>query len=216
MFKDRKEGGEKLAIVLQKYRKQHVLVLGIPRGGVETAYYVARDLEADLAVVVTRKLGYPFNPEAAFGAIAEDGSLYIFDEAKSTLPPEIIQSVVDRERKEITRRINKLRKGKPLPPIKGRTVLIVDDGIATGATLLATIELCKKQGAGKIVVAAPVGGEHMMRSLRKKVDEVVILNIPHNYYAVSQGYYSFGNVDDDTVVHLLEKWEAEHNQPVLS
>lgn len=210
IFRDRKDGGEHLGKALEKYRNRNVLVLGIPRGGVETAFYVARHLNAELSLVVTRKLGYPFNPEAAFGAIAEDGSLFIFDDARQYLSPDAIQRVANRERSEIQRRILALREGKPLPPVKGRTVILVDDGIATGATLFATIELCKKQEAAKIVVAAPVSGDRMEQMLKSKVDEVVILNTPPFYYAVSQGYDSFANLSDKQVLAILNQWQKEH------
>jgi putative phosphoribosyl transferase len=210
IFRDRQDGGEQLGRALEKYRNRNALVLGIPRGGVETAYYVARHLNAELSLVVTRKLGYPFNPEAAFGAIAEDGSMFIFDEARQYLSPEVIQRVADRERSEIQRRILALREGKPLPPIEGRTVIIVDDGIATGATLFAAIEMCRKQGASKIIVAAPVSSERMEQVLNSKADEVAILSTPPFYHAVSQGYDLFDNLSDKQVLALLSQWQKEH------
>jgi predicted phosphoribosyltransferase len=209
MFRDRKDGGEKLGNALSKYRDQNVLVLGIPRGGVETAYYVARHLRADLSLVVARKLGYPSNPEAAFGALAEDGSLFIFPDTGINLSDETIQLVIESEREEIKRRISELRAGEPLPTFAGKTVILVDDGIATGATLFAAIELCKKQKAGKIVVASPIAGKHMESILREKVDEVVILQTPDFYYAVSQGYYQFDNLSDEEVLSLMERWKKE-------
>jgi predicted phosphoribosyltransferase len=213
MFRDRKDGGEQLGEALKKYRNQDVLVLGIPRGGVETAYYVARHLNAELSFVVTRKLGYPFNPEAAFGALAEDGSLF-FDDITNGLSQEAIQAVVDKERMEIERRISILRKNKPLQPMEGRTVIIVDDGIATGATIFATVQLCKKKKATKIVVAAPVGAAQIERILEGMVDEVVILNKPQFYNAVSQGYYSFHNLADHQVLEILDRWERDtHVRP---
>jgi putative phosphoribosyl transferase len=214
MFRDRKEGGEKLARALHKYQKENPLILGIPRGGVETAYYVACGLQTELSLIITRKLGYPFNPEAAFGALAEDGSVFLFEEAQHTLPPEIITSIVNRERKEIVRRIQKLRRGHPLPDMKGRTVILVDDGIATGATLLSSIALCRNKGAEKIVVASPVSGQTILQELHAKADEVVILTIPKNFYAVSQGYYHFHDLEDEAVISLLEQWENEHLVPV--
>lgn len=198
-----------MAKALSKYKQQNVLVLGIPRGGVETAYYVARYLKAGLSAVVTRKLGYPDNPEAAFGAVAEDGSIYISAAGKQTLAKEEINKVLEHEQREIERRVRKLRKGKPLPVIHGRTVIIVDDGIATGATLFATIELCKRQNAGQIIVAAPIADEQMERVLNKIVDEVVILEKPSFYHAVSQGYRDFSTVSDQQALEYLEKWERE-------
>lgn len=209
MFVNRKDGGEKLGRALEHYRHQPVLVLGIARGGVETAYYVARYLQATLSVVITRKLGYPDNPEAAFGALAEDGSYFIFKDGEAGLNPDEIQSIITREQKEIQRRIRALRKGKPLPDLKGKTVIIVDDGIATGATLFATIALCKKNRAKKIIVAAPIASDRMANILKKEVDDVVILSTPTVYYAVSQGYQYFNNLTDDEVLAIMNRWEHE-------
>lgn len=209
MFKNRKDGGEQLALALTKYMNKQVLVLGIPRGGVETAYYVAQHLHADFSFIVTRKLGYPHNPEAAFGAVAEDGSYFLFDEARYDVSSEVIDAILQREQAEIKRRIQVLRNNEHLPVIKGRTVIIVDDGIATGATLMATIMLCRKQQAKKIVVAAPVAGDTMHRYLEKQVDEVIILFTPPMFYAVSQGYKSFYNLSDQEVINILKKWKSE-------
>lgn len=211
MFRDRKDAGEKLGEALEKYRNMNVLVLGIPRGGVETAYYVAKHLNAEMSIVITRKLGYPFNPEAAFGAVAEDGSLYISEIASQHLSSEEIHEVLEKQKQEIQRRVQKLRRGKPLPQIKDRTVIITDDGIATGATLFASIELCKKKKAAKIVVAAPISGERMDAILQKKVDEVIILEMPPFYSAVSQGYEDFYNLTDDEALEFMDKWEKEYH-----
>lgn len=212
MFRDRRDAGEKLAIALEKYRDKNVVVFGIPRGGVETAYYVATHLNAEFSLIVTRKLGYPLNPEAAFGAIAEDGSVYISEMAKQYLSDEEINEVISEQKREIARRVEKLRGGKPLPKISGRTIIIVDDGIATGATLFATIELCKKMNAEKIVVAAPIAGRRMDRILRQMVDDVVILEMPTYYQAVSQGYQDFSNLSDDEALAFLELWEKEGHE----
>lgn len=211
MFRDRKDAGEQLGRALEQYRNQDVLVLGIPRGGAETAYYVAKYLNADLSLVITRKMGYPFNPEAAFGAVAEDGSIYISEAAKNELSTEEINAVLQQQKQEIERRIQTLRRGKPLPPMKGRTVIITDDGIATGATLFATIALCKKNEVAKIVVASPIAGKRMETILRSKVDDFVILEIPPFYSAVSQGYEDFYNLTDEEALAFMDKWEREHN-----
>lgn len=211
MFRNRKDAGEQLGHALEQYRNQDVLVLGIPRGGAETAYYVAKYLNADLSLVITRKMGYPFNPEAAFGAVAEDGSIYISEAAKNELSTEEINAVLQQQKQEIERRIQTLRRGKPLPPMKGRTVIITDDGIATGATLFATIALCKKNEVAKIVVASPIAGKRMETILRSKVDDFVILEIPPFYSAVSQGYEDFYNLTDEEALAFMDKWEREHN-----
>ena len=214
MFKNRKDAGEKLGKALEQYKDRHVLVLGIPRGGAETAYYVARQLGAEMSLVVTRKLGYPLNPETAFGAVAEDGSIYISEPGRQSLSPKEINTVLEQQKEEIRRRIQKLRRGKPLPDLKGRTVIIADDGIATGATLLATIEMCRKKKAKKIIAAAPVAGADMEGILRYLVDDVVILEKPHFYHAVSQGYEEFSNLSDEEALAFFDKGQKTlHGQP---
>jgi predicted phosphoribosyltransferase len=211
MFLNRKDAAEKLAHALEKYRNKGAIVLGIPRGGAETAYYVAQYLNADLSLAIARKLGYPSNPEAAFGAVAEDGSVYIFDEAKQSLTQDEINSILYEQEQEIQRRIHILRHGKPLPDMEGKTVIIVDDGIATGATLFTIIELCKKKNPGKIVVAAPISGRRIVGILRKMTDDVVILETPQWYSSVSQGYEDFCNLTDEEALLFIDKWNREHS-----
>jgi predicted phosphoribosyltransferase len=209
MFTDRKDAALILAKALEKYKDKNAVVLGIPRGGAETAYYVALHLNAEFSLLVSRKLGHPANPEYAFGAIAEDGSIYLSPSARQELSEEAINTVVDEQKKEIERRIKILRKGKPLPVLKGRTVILVDDGIATGATIFAAIEMCKNRNAGKIIVAAPVSGYEMEDKLAGKADEVIILEKPEDYYAVSQAYQSFYNLSDDDALGFMQRWEKE-------
>jgi putative phosphoribosyl transferase len=205
MFRNRKDAALKLANALSSYRKKDAIVLGIPRGGAEIGYYVAIELQADFSLIITRKLGYPSNPEAAFGAMAEDGSVYIMKDLY--VSKDQVQSVVDKERKEIKRRIDKLRDGKPLPDIEGRIVILADDGIATGATLLSAISMCKKRDALKIVAAAPISSPQMANELRTLVDDVVILEKPDDYYAVSQGYEDFENLSDEETIAFIQSWE---------
>ncbi|HEX8039785.1 MAG TPA: phosphoribosyltransferase family protein, partial [Chryseosolibacter sp.] len=209
MFQDRKEAGEKLAIALEKFRNTNPVILGIPRGGAETAYYVARHLNAELALLVSRKLGFPFDPEAAFGAVAEDGSVYISDTRRHSLSANEINESLKEEKKEIKRRIQALRRGRPLPDLDGRTIILVDDGIATGATLFAAVELCRKQKAAKIVVAAPIAGRAVESVLRSRADDVVILETPPSYHAVSQGYRFFEDLTDQEAVDFADRWEKE-------
>lgn len=205
MFKNRKEAGLKLAEALKPFEKKRPLVLAIPRGGVEIGYHIQNELSCDLSVVVARKLGHPEQPEAAFGAMAEDKSLYLNPITHEILTKEMIERVMKKEEKEIRRRIQRYRGDKPLPEMKGRTVIIVDDGIATGATLFATIELCKKREPRRIIVAAPVSGLSIVEKLQYRVDEVVILETPANYYAVSQAYEEFRNLSDEDVLRFLKK-----------
>lgn len=209
MFTDRKDAALQLAEALKPYRGTNALVLGIPRGGAETAYYVARNLQAELSLLVSRKLGHPKNPEYAVGALAEDGSIYLNPDVRGELSPETLEDLAQQQQEEIKRRIRILRQGEPLPPLKDRVVILVDDGIATGATLYAAIALCKKQGAARIVVAAPVSGRDKKRELLAEVDEVVVLETPAFYRSVSQAYESFYNLTDEEAKGFLERWQKE-------
>lgn len=212
MFKDRKDAGEKLAVALMSYRSFHPLIVGIPRGGMETAYYVAKKLKAELVPVISRKLGYPFNPEVAMGAVAEDGSLYLSSSATSRVSQSQIQEILDREKHEIRRRIELLRKGTPLPDMNGRTVIVVDDGIATGATLFATLELCKKLKPAMLIVAAPVCAPTALLQLEELVDKLVILEVPEEFRAVSQGYEFFKNLSDEEALGFIKQHENDQEK----
>lgn len=203
MFKNREEAARELAIELEVFKKENPLILAIPRGGVEIGYYLAQELDYEWAVIVTRKLGHPQQPEAAFGAIAEDKSLYFNPRAKTHLSQNLIERVIKKEEKEIERRIKAYRNGASLPPLKDRTVILVDDGIATGATCLASILMCKNAGVRSIIVAAPVAAIEVAEQLLGKVDEVVLLETPRNFYAVSQAYHHFKNLTDIDVLRFL-------------
>jgi len=213
MFYDRKDAALQLAKALEKYKDKEVVVLGIPRGGAVTGYYVAEHLNAAFSLVISRKLGHPDNPEYAFGAVAEDGTIHLNKQSIYEVTQEEIDAAVAQQKKEIERRISILRKGEPLPAIKNKIVMIVDDGIATGATIFAAIKMLRKKGAAKIIVAAPVSGNDIMKELKKEADEVVILDTPFLYHAVSQVYESFQQVTDDEALALLEKWKREKPKP---
>ena len=210
MFRDRKDAAMHLAKALEKYKDTNALVLGIPRGGAETAYYVADYLDAELSLIVSRKLGHPANPEYAVGAIAEDGSIYLNEPGMTDVSKEELDEIIAHQKEEIKRRINILRKGESVPPMAGRIVILVDDGIATGATLYAAIEMCRKAKADKIVVAAPISAHSKKKELEREVDDVVILTTPDFYHAVSQGYESFYNLTDAQALDFMELWQKEH------
>lgn len=212
MFFDRKDAAFHLAEALVDYKDKDAVVLGIPRGGAVTAYYVAKYLNAEMSLIISRKLGHPGNPEYAMGALAEDGSVHMNRQALWDVTREDIDEVISRQQIEIERRINMLRKGEPLPGMKNKIVLIVDDGIATGSTIMAAIEMCRKKGAAKIVIAAPVCGTEVKSELEKIADEVVILETPEYYHAVSQVYASFDQVSDEEALDLLETWKKEKKQ----
>ena len=149
MFTDRTDGALQLATALEEYKNKNVVVLGIPRGGAVTAYYVAMHLNAEFSLLISRKLGHPYNPEYAVGAIAEDGTIHLNPYAMEEVGKEDIDQVVAEQKKEIERRIKVLRKGEPLPVLKNRIVIIVDDGIATGATVFCGYQNVQKPGSGK-------------------------------------------------------------------
>lgn len=205
MFTNRKQAALLLAQALEKYRNEDVIVLGIPRGGIETAYYVAKQLDAELSFIIVRKLGYPENPEYAFGAMAEDGSIYY--SRKIGLSQEMIDSIEDQQQVEIERRKRILREVQVFPEINNKAVIIVDDGIATGATIFAAIKMCKRKGAAKIIVAAPVCTQSTVTELMQEADDVIVLKRPAQFFAVAQFYDSFRDLNDQEVVNFLKKWE---------
>jgi predicted phosphoribosyltransferase len=209
-FEDRKDAGEKLARALEKYKSQNALVLAIPRGGVEVGYQVAEYLDADLSILVSRKLPFPDNPEAGFGAIAEDGSTFIVSDVALWLTKETLDKIIREQQREIQRRIRFLREGQPLPKIAERVVILVDDGLAMGSTMRAAIKLCKNKNARKIVVAIPVSGEDVAKEVGEMVDEITVLAKPAFFRAVAQAYLNWYDVSDQEVIEIMEKWQEEH------
>jgi putative phosphoribosyl transferase len=209
MFKNRKDAGEKLAKALERYQAENPLILAIPRGGVEVGLQVASKLEVDFSLIIARKLPLPDNPEAGFGAIAEDGSTFIFENAHYWLAGENIEKIKQQQIAEIDRRIKALRGGNPLPDMKGRTVILIDDGIAMGSTMRAAITLCKNREARKIVVAVPVAGREVAEEISNKVDELVVLEIPRYFRAVAEAYEKWYDVTDDEVLDLLRESKRE-------
>lgn len=207
MFEDRKDAGERLAKALKKYKDRKVLVLGIPRGGVEVAYHVATYLGAEFSMLVARKLPYPYNPEAGFGAITEDNSIFMFKNAERELSKKEIEKIIEEQKQEVKRRVERLRKGKPLPEISGREVILIDDGLAMGSTMRTAIMLCKNRKAERIVVAVPVSGRDIARDIGEMVDEIVVLEKPLFFYAVAQVYNNWYDVSDEEVLEIMKKAE---------
>lgn len=212
MFKDRKDAGQKLAEALNAYMKKEPLVLAIPRGGVPVGYQVARHLESEFSVIVVRKLPLPDNPEAGFGAIAEDGSTYFVTRARELLPSSTIEQVVKEQKLEIKRRIDVLRKGKSLPEINNKTVILVDDGIAMGSTMRAAVTLCKNNNAAKIIAAAPVAGPSAVADIAKLVDQVVVLEKPLFFRAVAEVYENWYDVPDEEVVQIMHEYQRHEHR----
>jgi putative phosphoribosyl transferase len=214
MFEDRSDAGRRLALAMQKFRREEPIVLAIPRGGVEVGYQLARNLHAELDVVVARKLPYPQNTEAGFGAIAEDGSTFIFPGAFDIFSKQTINQIIHEQEDELYRRIGALRAGHPLPDVEGRTVILVDDGVAMGSTMRVCITLCKNRKAGKIIVASPVAGVQTAKELSALSDEVVILDTPANFCAVAQAYVNWYDVSDRKVIDIMHQWEYEKVQVI--
>jgi putative phosphoribosyl transferase len=212
MFEDRRDAGKKLAAALAEYEGQDALVLAIPRGGVEVGYEVARGLDADFSLLVSRKLPFPDNPESGFGAITEDGSTFIHEDAARWIPGETVRRIIEEQKRELKRRVRVLRGGEALPRISGRPVILVDDGIAMGSTMRASIKLCRNKEAGKIVVATPVAGERVARQIVALVDELIILEMPSYFRAVAQVYRNWYDVSDQEVLQILRRWRQEREE----
>jgi putative phosphoribosyl transferase len=212
VFRDRQDAGQRLGKALGAYRNEEPLILAIPRGGVEVGYHVAKQLAAQLAVLVVRKLPLPHNPEAGFGAIAEDGSTVMFERVAAALTSTVVEEIVREQNREIQRRIGAFRHGAPLPPIAGRTAILVDDGVAMGSTVRAGIALCRRQQAHKIVVAAPVAGPTTAAELAELADDVVILEEPPSFRAVAQVYRRWYDVPDEEVIAILQNFAHPQSQ----
>lgn len=205
MFKNRKDAGEKLALALERYRTGNPVILAVPRGGVEVGLQVSKKLGADFSLIIARKLPFPDNPEAGFGAIAENGSVFIIENAGYWLTEETIEHIKQEQIEEIERRVSVLRGGTPLPDITGRTVILIDDGIAMGSTMRAAIKLCRNRKAGKVVVAVPVAGREVADAIAKESDELIVLEIPVYFRAVAQAYENWYDVSDEEVLDLLRE-----------
>ena len=211
-FRDRQEAGQLLAQALAFLKgEKEVIVLGIPRGGVVVAAEVAKALDAPLDVYITRKIGAPYNPELAIGAIASSGDVVLDEKLISALDvsPEYIQSEIQQQRREIERRLKKYRGNRPAQKLEGKTILLVDDGVATGATTMATIRALKKQKPAKLILAIPVGPPDAVVRLREEVDELVCLATPQPFWAVGTHYLVFDQTPDEEVVRLLQESRSE-------
>ena len=212
MFRNRSDAGIRLAGRLHQYRgRGDAVVLALPRGGVVTGYEIARALNLRLDVLIVRKIGYPGQPELALGAISETGSVVLNRSIVSSggLSKEFIPTEIERQKKEIALRISLYRSGKGLSNLEGRTVILVDDGVATGATIKAAIRTLKQEKLAKLVVALPVGPPETMNTLRQMADEVVCLDTPLPFIAVGNHYQDFTQVSDQEVVDLLKRAAAD-------
>ncbi len=206
IFLNREQAGRALAVELSAYADRHdTIVLALPRGGVPIGYEVARALRAPLDVFLVRKLGVPGHEELAMGAVATGGVLVLNHEVvrRLRIPESVIGTAAERESEELGRRDRSYRGARPPPDVTGRTVILVDDGFATGSTMLAAVRALRPQGPGRIVVGAPVAAPDTCELLRADADEVVCLVTPDPFQAVGLWYEDFSQTTDEEVRELL-------------
>ncbi|MEM2760738.1 MAG: phosphoribosyltransferase family protein [Nitrososphaerales archaeon] len=206
IFHDRAEAARMLAEKMEWLRKEKPVILAIPRGGIVTGDIIATALDAKLDVVVPRKLGAPYNPELAIGAVMHDGSYFLNTDviAMLNVPKEYIDAEIASQMKEIERRLVLFRSSKEYD-LGGKTVVVVDDGIATGATMFAAIQWVKEQKPKKLIVAVPVGPIDTIDRLRQVVDEVIVISSPIFFGAVGEFYQDFTQVSDSQVQEIMRK-----------
>lgn len=205
VFRDRVDAGRRLAERLRPWQSADPLVVGLPRGGVPVAAEVAQALRAPLDVVVIRKVGVPWQPELAMGAVGEDGVRVLNDDviAEIRISAEAIEEAANRAAAEVEERLTWLRGGRPAQSVQGRTVILIDDGIATGATARAAAQVLRHRGAARVVLATPVAAPQSLGAIRPLVDEIVCLSTPEQLGAIGWWYEDFTQVSDEEVVRLL-------------
>jgi len=207
-FENRRQAGRLLAKELAWLRGQKdVLVLGVPRGGVVVAYEVAKELQAPLDIYIARKIGAPYNPELAIGAVASDGTVVLDHKliAQSGAAGAYVQQETDRQREEIKRRLAVYRGDRPDPVLEGKTIVLVDDGVATGATVLASLRALRQRKPAQLILAVPVGPPDTIQQLSQEADRVVCLFVPDIFWAVGAFYEVFDQTSDEEVIRLLRE-----------
>lgn len=209
-FEDRREAGQHLAERLSRYAGEDILVLGLPRGGVPVAYEVAKKLNAPLDIFTVRKLGVPGHEEYAMGAIASGGVRVLNDEALRELGISAaeVEDAIEEEQEELERRETLYRRDRPAPALEGRTVLLVDDGMATGASMTAALKALRQHNPARVIVAVPAASRTVCEQLEALVDEVICGITPEPFMAVGVWYEQFEQTTDQEVQQLLDRAEA--------
>jgi putative phosphoribosyl transferase len=212
-FRDRRSAGQLLARQLDAYaHRSDVVVLGLPRGGVPVAFEVADALDAPLDVFVVRKLGVPFQPELAMGAIASGGVKVLNDDvvAMANITPDIVARAVSAEERELERREHLYRNGRPPLALTGKIVILADDGLATGSTMRAAVTAVRRLQPARVIVAVPVGARESCRLLEETADDVICVQVPDPFSAVGMWYEDFSQTSDDEVRMLVEEASLRH------
>ncbi len=208
LYRDRIDAGRRLGARLGAWREADALVLALPRGGVPVAAEVARELQVELDVVIARKIGAPMQPELAIGAVTADGGLFLDTAAINELgiDEETMESRIAAERENARKREARFRGDRPFPRTEGRTVIVVDDGLATGATMSAAVHAIRKRQPGRLIVAAPVGSRFACEAIGSEADEIVCLATPEPFGSVGLFYGEFLQIDDAEVEQILEEF----------
>ena len=206
-FSDRVDAGKRLASELKDFAGKDAIVLTIPRGGVVVGYEIAKALHLPLDVIIPRKIGAPYNPELAIGAMTEDGTIILDKGLVSYLgvPESYIKAESEHQKNEIERRLRMYRQDEPYPDLKGKDVIVVDDGIATGSTMKAALASVKNRGAKTVTVAVPVGPPSTINELKQQADRVICPYTPEYFEAIGQFYGDFSQTTDEEVIQMLNE-----------
>jgi len=209
MFKDRYDAAMELALRLEKFKGEDGIVLAVPRGGVPIGYVIARDLGFPLEIILSKKIGHPNNPEFAIGSVSLDG--IIINEDVSDVSKDYINREADRIFKDLKTKFKYYMGDREPSDLKNKTVIVVDDGIATGSTIIATVLSVRKKNPKKIIIAAPVSSPSAINKLKSISDEFICLSFPQNFMGVGQFYSDFSQVQDEEVIQLLKEANSKSN-----
>jgi putative phosphoribosyl transferase len=212
LFKNRVDAGQRLAEALIGYKGEDVIVYALPRGGIVLGYEISKRLNAPLDLIITRKIGYPGNEECAICAVAEDGHMICDSSGMSLIDSQWIQENAEKEIEEAKRRRMEYLKGRAPLAVTGKIAVIVDDGVATGLTMMLAIQELKHNNPKKIVVAIPVSSPTAALKIQQEADELVVLDTPANFYAVGAHYESFPQLTDDEVIKIMDLAQSSDSQ----
>jgi len=211
MFKSRKEAAGQLSVKLEKYRNINPIVLAASREGVEVGYHISKYLDCDFSIIISKPLAFLKQPENNFGALAEDGSIYLDPEIRRKLTKEEIYKAIESREKLIKQNVQMYRNGQPLPALNNRIVILADDALTTSSSeLFAAIHMCKKQNPHNIVVATPIADNYMIKQVYKKVSDVVTMLNCDNLYSVSGLYEDFNRLSDQDILSYLASWNLRN------